>query len=82
MQLTGPWQGLAQGNVPGHLHAASWEGLEETGLCSAAPSAAAWDINTGKETSYDWTLAVHSFGNETLAAEPSKPIGESKFKLC
>lgn len=37
---------LAQGNVTGHLHVGRWEGLEETGLCSADPSAGAWDINT------------------------------------
>lgn len=42
----------AQGNVTGHLHVGRLEGLEETGLSSAAPIAAARDINTRKEISY------------------------------
>ena len=50
----------AQGNVTGHLHVGRLEGLEETGLSSAAPIAAARDINTGKETSYKWMRAVCS----------------------
>lgn len=51
--------------------------MGRTGLCLAAPSAAAWDINTGKETHYGWMLAVRSFVNETLAAEPSKKLANS-----
>lgn len=82
LSLAAHWPNcLAQGNVTGHLHVGRWEGLEETGLCSADLSAGAWDINKGKETSYDWMLAAWSFVNETLAAEPSEPAEPNNWQI-
>lgn len=51
----------AQVDVKGHLHFSRLKGLEETDLSSAASIVATRDVNTGKQTSYKWMQAVHSY---------------------